>query len=104
MKLNILLIMLLQTLFPKTLKFHEIREATQNDQIFTKVCDAAINNRWRFYKNNIHMKCYYVLRKELIFHDGVILRKQKLVIPHSLRHSILRLAHEVHIGIVKQDC
>ena len=81
--------------------FHEIREATQNDQILAKVCDAITNNRWRSYKNDIHIKPYYVLRKELIFHDGVILRKQKLVIPHCLRHSVLRLAHEGHIGIVK---
>ena len=47
------------------------------------------------------MKPYYVLHRELIFHDSVILRKQKLVIPHCLRHSILRLAQEKHIGIVK---
>ena len=47
------------------------------------------------------MKPYYVLQKELIFHDGVILRKQELVIPPCLRRSFLRLAHEAHIGIVK---
>ena len=88
------------------MKFQEIREATQNDQILIKVCDAINNNRWRFYKNDINIKPYYVLRKELIFHDGVILRKQKLVIPHCLRHSVLRLAHEGHIALwnVKQDC
>ena len=45
------------------------------------------------------MKLYYVLQKELIFHDGVILRKRKLVILHYLSHPILRLAHERHIGI-----
>ena len=28
----------------KTLKFHVIREATQSDQIPTKVCDAIIND------------------------------------------------------------
>ena len=50
---------------------------------------------------DIHMKPHYVLRKELIFHDGVILRKHKLVIPHCLRRPVLRLAHEGHIGIVK---
>ena len=70
---------------PKTLTFHEIREATQNNHILGKVCDAINNNRWRFYENDIHVKPYYVLRKELVFHDGVILRKQKLVIPHCLR-------------------
>ena len=29
---------------PKTLTFHEIRQATQNDQILSKVCDAINNN------------------------------------------------------------
>ena len=33
----------------KTLKFLEIPEATQNDQILTKVCDTMNNNRRRFY-------------------------------------------------------
>ena len=85
----------------KTLTFHEIREATQNDQILAKVCHSINNNQWRFYKNDIHMKPYYILRKELVFHGGVILRKQKLVIPDCLHRSVLRLAHEGHIGIVK---
>ena len=35
---------------PKTLKFHEIREATQNDEILLKVCDTINNNRWSFIK------------------------------------------------------
>ena len=45
---------------PKTLQFHETRETTQNNQILTKVCNAIINNRWRFYKNNMRMIPYYV--------------------------------------------
>ena len=83
------------------MKLHEIREATQNDEVLTKVCDAITNNWWRFYKSDIHMKGYDVLRKELNFHDDVIIRKQKLIIPHCLRHSILTLAQEGHISIVK---
>ena len=47
------------------------------------------------------MKPYYILQKEFIFYDCVIFRKQKLVIPHCLRRSILRLAHKCHTGIVK---
>ena len=83
------------------MKCHEVREATQNDEILTMVCDAINNNRWKFYKNDIHMKPYYVLRKELIVYDGVILREQKLVVLHCLHCSFLRLPHEGHISIVK---
>ena len=35
---------------PKTLKFHEIREASQNDEILIKVSDTINNNRWSFIK------------------------------------------------------
>ena len=47
------------------------------------------------------MKPYYVLQNELIFHDGVILRKQKLVVSHFLRRSVLRSTHEGHVSILK---
>ena len=47
------------------------------------------------------MKPYYILWKELIFHDGVIFWKQKLVVPHCLCYSVLRLAHGGHIGIMR---
>ena len=47
------------------------------------------------------MKPYYILRNELIFHDGVILRRQKLVVSHILRRSVLRSAHEGHVSILK---
>ena len=78
---------------PKNLNFYQIQEATQNDKILTKVRDAISNNRWRFYNKDIHITPYYVLLKELIFHDDEIVRKQKLVIPHCLRRSVLRLTH-----------
>ena len=35
---------------PKAYAFHDIQEATQNDKILAKVCDAMKNNRWRFIK------------------------------------------------------
>ena len=83
----------------KTLKFHKIREATQNGQILTKICDAIFNNQCRFYKSDIHMKFASVFK--LIFSDGATLRKQKLVFRHCLHHYISRLAHRGHIAIEK---
>ena len=41
------------------------------------------------------------LMKETYFSRWCNSLKAKLVIPHCLRHSILRLSHEGHIGIVK---
>lgn len=54
-------IYVISSCIPKTLKFLEIRETTQNYQILTKVCDAIDKNQWKFYKNNIHLKPYNIL-------------------------------------------
>ena len=51
----------------KTLTFHEIREATQNDQILAKVCDVINSNRWRFYKNDIHIYLTKFYERNLSF-------------------------------------
>ena len=47
------------------------------------------------------MKPCYVSRKQIIFHDGIILRKERLFTPYCLHHSSLKLAHKVHINTVK---
>ena len=44
---------------------------------------------------------YHYVRMELSVIGQVVLRGQRLVIPHTLRQRTLELAHEGHMGIVK---
>ncbi|GFR80235.1 transposon Ty3-G Gag-Pol polyprotein [Elysia marginata] len=41
------------------------------------------------------------IRDELSVYDGVVLRNHRLVIPSSLHHQVITLAHDSHQGIVK---
>ena len=47
------------------------------------------------------LKPYSTLRDELSNFDGIVLRKNRIVVPQSLRKKILKLAHETHQGVVK---
>lgn len=44
---------------------------------------------------------YYHIRSELSVANGLLLRDNRIVIPHSLRPEILRRLHEGHLGIEK---
>jgi hypothetical protein len=40
------------------------------------------------------------MRQELSCFEGILLRVDRIVIPSKLQQSILKLAHETHLGIV----
>lgn len=44
---------------------------------------------------------YYHIRSELSVANGLLLRHNRIVIPHSLRPDILQKIHEGHLGIEK---
>ncbi|XP_048853517.1 uncharacterized protein K02A2.6-like isoform X1 [Brienomyrus brachyistius] len=44
---------------------------------------------------------YYKIRDELSVKDNYILRGSRLIVPLSLRHTLITLAHESHQGIVR---
>lgn len=41
---------------------------------------------------------YFNVRDQLILQDGVIFRGDRVVIPESMRHDMLRKIHQSHIG------
>jgi hypothetical protein len=41
------------------------------------------------------------LRNEMLVHEDILLRGNRIVVPLSLQNDILKLAHETHMGIVK---
>ena len=47
------------------------------------------------------LRAYSGIKGELSVFEGVILRGNGIVVPQSLRKQILKLAHEMHQGIVK---
>lgn len=47
------------------------------------------------------LKAYSGIRKELSVFEGVILKRNRIVVPQLLRKQILKIVHEVHQGILK---
>ena len=44
---------------------------------------------------------YWTFREELTVEDGLILKDTTIIIPSKKRESILKLLHEVHLGLNK---
>ena len=81
---------------PKGITLEEITKATQNDPVLAQVIESITSNSW-----NRNLKPYHQLRHSLSTHKGILLKDHNIVVPASLRNTILQLAHKQLLGIVK---
>ena len=81
-------------------RLNEIRGATQKDETLKCLMDT-ISNGWPEDKNQVHacLLPYFPFRDELTVQDGIILRGERVVIPHSLRLDMKMKVHSGHPGI-----
>ena len=80
---------------PKSMTQQEVRDATHEDPQLQRVMTAVQSGEWE------NVPEYARFRDELSIHDGLVLRGHRLVIPTSLQHRVLDIAHQSHQGIVK---
>lgn len=78
------------------MKSKQIAAETQKDSCLQKVM-TLLNGKWP----RSECKAYYNIRAELSIVNGLLLRQNRVVIPHSLRNEMLKRLHEGHIGIEK---
>ena len=83
---------------PKSVTLNEVLIQSEADPIISKVVENIKTGCW---KNNPELKPYALIKHELTFKKGMLLRGTMLVIPISLRERILKLAHQYHQGISK---
>lgn len=74
--------------------FKVMRNERFSDQQILKVKEGIFNNNWDESVNN-----YKIFQTELCFHNNILLRGNKIVIPQALRLRVLEAAHEGHPGI-----
>ena len=79
-----------------------LAEETRRDPVLSQVLEY-LETRWpKKTKLPQELVPYYNVRDKLfIFQTSCIGRGEQAVIPKSLQHSVLMLAHEGHVGIVK---
>lgn len=88
--------MIVESLPVSDVKAKQISEELDKD----KELQAVINNMLSGWPRGSCPK-YYHIRAELSVANGLLLRDNRIVIPHSLRPEILRQLHEGHLGIEK---
>ncbi len=92
---------------PKAMTLAEIKEETLKDLILQRVSAHIRENTWHNITSDTQhattLQKYKQVSGELtVSHtDDIILRGTRIVIPSSLEHRALQLAHEGHQGIVK---
>ena len=47
----------------------------------------------------LHIQGYWHFREEVTLHNGVLLKNQCIIIPHSLRYEMILRLHSSHLGI-----
>ena len=80
----------------------EFREETSKDLILQMV-QKYVNQGWPDSKNAVPLEVrpFWCVRDELYVSEGLVLRREKLVVPISLRRSMLSKIHASHLGIEK---
>ncbi|XP_031335480.1 uncharacterized protein K02A2.6-like [Photinus pyralis] len=89
-----------QNSMPKTMTVEEVRQKTQEDALLNKLKEALQNNDYKLWENP-QLKPYKSIKEELTIYQGVVLRKNRILIPTSMQERVIQLAHKGHLGIVK---
>lgn len=89
---------IVQYAVPKAMSREEIAEATRHDPALIKVTGAILSGTWN---NDPDIADFVRVRNELSVKNDIVLRGTRIVMPSSLRHRTLSIAHETHQGIVR---
>lgn len=75
-------------------KLKQIAEKTAKDPVLQAVFDN-LNNDW------VKSSCahFYNVRQEISVADGILLRRDRIIVPQVLREEMLSRIHEGHFGI-----
>ena len=82
---------------PKAMTLEEIKQETKHDVEMQAVIKAVETDQW----SAPEVQNYKKLKEELSVFNGLVLRRNRIVIPSNLRSKAVDLAHGGHQGIVK---
>lgn len=81
-------------------RIEELKQTTQADALCKRLKETILTGWPDSYKDIPHdIRPFYAMRDELTVDDGLILRSQRYVIPHSLQKHYLTQLHQGHSGL-----
>lgn len=81
----------------------ELAVATSADDVLARVLEHIKAGWPRKRPNDMGLQAYFHVASELSSEAGVVYRGDRAVVPASLRHRILQVAHEGHPGICRMQ-
>ena len=82
-----------------TPKLNELREETLKDPVLQRLTKVILNS-WPQRKSHLSpsIQNYWDYKEELTVFDDLIFKRNKVVIPTVLRHEMLKVIHQPHLG------
>ena len=83
-------------------KLQQIRQATQDDDTMA-LLKHTITFGWPSTVQELpkELQAYWTFREEMTVENGLILKATKIVIPLTMRESVLQQLHDGHLGFTK---
>nr|XP_040583535.1 uncharacterized protein K02A2.6-like [Lepeophtheirus salmonis] len=83
-------------------RLRQIEDCTRKDPILAEVINY-VNKGWPKYITDVEnlLRPYYRYREDIYIWKGLIMYKERIIIPVELRREILDKLHDGHLGIVK---
>ena len=83
-----------------TITWDTVRVATNSDDQMIKLVEIIENGMPEFrHELPSSLREYFQFREDLYTVDGVVMYKDRIVIPQSLRKNVLKILHSAHQGI-----
>ncbi|XP_062550143.1 uncharacterized protein K02A2.6-like [Armigeres subalbatus] len=81
------------------LDFALIARETKKDEFLTKIIGFVVNN----WPRNVpkQFRNLFALKEKLQIVEGILLMEDKVVVPRSIKHAVLKLLHANHSGMTK---
>ena len=78
----------------------EISEATATDNVIQSVMNL-ISENWPISKRRLPTEVlpFWSIKDQLSFHDGIIYKGDRIVVPATLRKSLTEKLHQAHMGV-----
>ena len=83
-------------------KIQQLRSESKSDPVLNSLQDIIVNG-WpnRRYEIAKQLRPFWSYRDELSVEDGVILKRERVLIPKNMQADVLQRVHAVHQGIEK---
>ena len=77
----------------------QLHQETASDEVLQQLINFTMNG-WPS-KHNIPtvVKPYYSLRSEIVYHEGLLLKGQRIIVPSALRSKMKEIIHQGHNGM-----